>query len=113
MSHWLFEPGNVNVTVGHSTTFSALDELLEPTPLYDAVVDEVTTPAMAEDKAHHPLVTPERRAFPDAGAVECLICSRVGPVEAAVRHGDAWVGWCCSTEYFPHGNQEPSERSPQ
>ncbi|GAA3791259.1 hypothetical protein [Amycolatopsis tucumanensis] len=108
MSHWLFEPGNV----GHSATSSALDdELLEPTPLYEAVVDAVTTPAMAE--AHPPLVAPEPPSFPDAGAVECLICRRVGPVEAAVRHGDGWVGPCCSADYFPNGNQETSERSPQ
>ncbi|WP_027929155.1 hypothetical protein [Amycolatopsis thermoflava] len=110
MSHWLFEPGNA----GHYATFSALDdELLEPTPLYDAVVDAVTTAAMVEDEVHQPPVTREPPSFPDAGAVECLICRRVGPVEAAVRHGDGWVGPCCSADYFPNGNQEPSEGSPQ
>lgn len=109
MSHWLCELGSAD-----SPTFSALaNEQLEPTPLYDAVVDAVTKPGDGEHETDPPLVMPARPSFPDAGAVECLICRREGPVEAAVRHGDGWVGRCCSTANFPNGYQAPSERSPQ
>ncbi|MFJ8815246.1 hypothetical protein [Amycolatopsis thermoflava] len=107
MSYWFSEPDRAD----DPYTFSRDEEWLEPTPLYHAVVEAVTSQEMAEEAVDHPVVGPMRPQFPDTGAVECRICRRLGPVETATAHGDGWVGPCCWTEHLP-GHPPPDERSP-